>query len=105
VDLAAYRIIQEALTNVVKHARTTASRILVTYEDDAMRLEITDAGAGAPADAVAASAGHGIAGMRERASLFGGEFHAGPLPGRGFRVTARLPLDSAPDQPPSEATA
>jgi signal transduction histidine kinase len=105
VGLAAYRIIQEALTNVVKHARTTASRILVTYEDDAMRLEITDAGAGAPADAVAASAGHGIAGMRERASLFGGEFHAGPLPGRGFRVTARLPLDSAPDQPPSEATA
>ena len=104
-DLAAYRIIQEALTNVVKHARTTASRVLVTYEDDAMRLEITDDGDGAPADAVAASAGHGIAGMRERASLFGGEFQAGPLPGRGFRVAARLPLDSAPDKPPDMAIA
>jgi len=105
VDLAAYRIIQEALTNVVKHARTTASRVLVTYDDDAVRLEITDDGDGAAADAVAASAGHGIAGMRERASLFGGELHAGPLPGRGFRVAARLPLDSAPDEPRNEAIA
>jgi len=96
VDLAAYRIIQEALTNVVKHARTTTTRVAVTYEDDALDLEITDDGRGAPVGAVAASAGHGIAGMRERASLFGGEFHAGPRPGRGFRVAARLPLDGAP---------
>jgi signal transduction histidine kinase len=105
VDLAAYRILQEALTNVVKHARTTASRVLVTYTDDAMGLEITDDGDGEPADAVAASAGHGIAAMRERASLFGGEFHAGPLPGRGFRVAARLPLDRAPDEPTDQAIA
>jgi len=105
VDLAAYRIIQEALTNVVKHARTTATRVLVTYSGDAMRLEITDDGDGAPAAAVAASAGHGIAGMRERASLFGGELDAGPRPGGGFRVTARLPLDSAPDEPPGQAIA
>ena len=103
VGLAAYRIIQEALTNVVKHAQTTASRVLVTYTDDALCLEITDDGRGARADAVAASGGHGIAGKRERASLFGGELHAGPLPGRGFRVGARLPLDSAPDQPPGRA--
>ena len=103
VGLAAYRIIQEALTNVVKHAQTTASRVLVTYTDDALCLEITDDGRGARADAVAASGGHGLAGMRERASLFGGELHAGPLPGRGFRVGARLPLDSAPDQPPGRA--
>ncbi len=105
VDLAAYRIIQEALTNVVKHAQTIASRVLVTYTDDAICLEITDDGDGAAADAVAASAGHGIAGMRERASLFGGEFHAGPLPGRGFRVAARLPLDSSPAEPPGQAIA
>ncbi len=105
VDLAAYRIIQEALTNVVKHAQTTASRVLVTHTDDAIFLEITDVGDGAAADAVAASAGHGIAGMRERASLFGGEFHAGPLPGRGFRVAARLPLDSSPAEPPGQAIA
>ena len=96
VDLAAYRIIQEALTNVVKHARTTAARVVVTYADDAMCLEITDDGHGAPAAAVAASPGHGIAGMAERVSLFGGEFHAGPLPGRGFRVAARLPVDRGP---------
>ena len=105
VGLAAYRIIQEALTNVVKHAQTTASRVLVTYTDDALCLEITDDGRGARADAVAASGGHGIAGMRERASLFGGELHAGPLPGRGFRVGARMPLDSSPEQPPDRAVA
>ena len=105
VDLAAYRIIQEALTNVVKHARTTASRVRLTYTDDALDLEITDDGAGAPAGAVAASAGHGIAGMAERASLFGGQLHAGPLPGRGFRVAARLPLDSPPAEPPGQAIA
>jgi signal transduction histidine kinase len=105
LDLAAYRIIQEALTNVVRHAHTTASRVLVTYTDDAMDLEITDDGAGAPAGAVAVSAGHGIAGMRERASLFGGEFHAEPLPGRGFRVAARLPLGSSAAEPPGRAIA
>ena len=98
VDLAAYRIVQEALTNVVKHAQTTESRVVVTYADDAIGLEITDDGHGAPADSVAASAGHGMAGMAERVSLFGGEFHAGPRPGQGFRVAARLPLDSAPGE-------
>ena len=98
VDLAAYRIIQEALTNVVKHARTTVARVVVTYTDDALCLEITDDGHGVPAAAVAASAGHGIAGMAERVSLFGGEFHAGPLPGQGFRVAARLPVDRGPGE-------
>jgi signal transduction histidine kinase len=98
VDLAAYRIVQEALTNVVKHAQTTESRVVVTYADDAIDLEITDDGHGAPADCVTASAGHGIAGMAERVSLFGGEFHAGPRPGRGFRIAARLPLDCAPGE-------
>ena len=98
VDLAAYRSVQEALTNVVKHARTTESRVAVTYADDAIGLEITDDGHGGPADSVAVSAGHGIAGMAERVSVFGGEFHAGPLPGRGFRVAARLPLDNTPGE-------
>ena len=98
VDLAAYRIIQEALTNVVKHAQTTAGRVVVTHTDDAICLEITDAGHGAPADSVTVGPGHGISGMAERVSLFGGDFHAGPLPGRGFRVAARLPLDSVPGE-------
>src|SRR5215469_14738527 len=72
VGLAAYRIVQEALTNVVKHAQTTESRVVVTYEQDAICLEITDEGHGA-ADAPGqlARAGHGIAGMRERAGLYG----------------------------------
>ena len=96
VDLAAYRIVQEALTNVVKHAQTTASRVMVTYEQDAICLEITDEGHGATGPA---RPGHGLAGMRERAALYGGEFHAGPLPGRGFRVAARLPLDNVPSEP------
>jgi len=106
VGLAAYRIVQEALTNVVKHAQTTQSRVVVTYEQDAICLEITDEGHGA-ADAPGhvARAGHGIAGMHERAGLYGGEFQAGPLPGGGFRVAARLPLDSAPGEPAKEPIA
>jgi signal transduction histidine kinase len=92
VSLAAYRIVQEALTNVIKHAGKASTQILVTYERGAVSVEVTDAG-GAVARPAAASAGHGIAGMRERAALYAGEFSAGPLPDGRFRVTARLPLD------------
>jgi signal transduction histidine kinase len=152
IDLSAYRIVQEALTNVVKHAQTSSCRVLIGYWDDELVIEVTDngaglqvpalagtgaqvpalagagAGAGLPgsggahhgplavdrrslarnvfsADGAAASVrglggistavpggGHGIIGMRERVSLLGGEFSAGPLPGYGFRVTARIPL-------------
>jgi signal transduction histidine kinase len=100
VDLAAYRIVQEALTNVVKHAQITKSRVVVTYEPDAIGLEITDEGHGAGAGPdPSIRSGHGLAGMRERAALYGGEFHAGPQPGRGFRVAARLPLDKVPGEP------
>lgn len=87
VDLAAYRVIQEALTNVIKHAGTDATRVVVTYADDALLLEITDHGRGG-----GAADGHGIVGMRERVALYEGDFRAGPLPGRGFGVTATLPL-------------
>jgi len=66
-------------------------------------VEITDEGHGAAAAAV--RPGHGIAGMAERAGLYGGEFQAGPLPGGGFRVAARLPLDSAPGEPAKEPIA
>jgi len=104
-DLAAYRIVQEALTNVVKHAHTTACRVVVTYQPDAVSMEITDDGRGAPAGSAPAYPGHGIAGMAERAGLYGGELQAGPLPGGGFRVAARLPLDSAPGGLPKEHTA
>jgi len=146
IDLSAYRIVQEALTNVVKHARTSSCQVLVGYGQDELVLEVTDNGAGVPADGAGAPAmagavashhggglggpagggfadtgpglltasaapswadagpghgwagsaqggsGHGIIGMRERVSLLGGEFCAGPLPGYGFQVCAHIPL-------------
>jgi signal transduction histidine kinase len=130
IDLSAYRIVQEALTNVVKHARTSSCRVLLGFREDELTIEVTDDGAGLPVpgrggagaarpesalsgghgpavgvltlDDVQAppgglfaglpGAGHGIIGMRERVSLLGGEFNAGPLPGYGFRVSARIPL-------------
>jgi signal transduction histidine kinase len=120
IDLSAFRIVQEALTNVVKHSGADRCLVRIAYGAGQLCVEITDPGqrpvpapaagaralamAGASARAVAGpggtgaraglppGAGHGIAGMRERVSLCGGEFAAGPLPGRGFRVTARFPL-------------
>ncbi|TCO53125.1 signal transduction histidine kinase [Actinocrispum wychmicini] len=90
VDLAAYRIIQEALTNVVKHARTDRGRVLVHYGENDVRIEVTDDGAGPTGST---DTGHGLIGMRERTALYGGEFSAGPLPLGGFRVAARLPTE------------
>jgi signal transduction histidine kinase len=169
IDLSAYRIIQEALTNVVKHAQTGSCRVLLGYRDDELTIEVTDNGAGMPAAELAGAgvsrhgapaldgvllmsrngtaphgvglldrapaepgvpaggalpgtwrgpvpgawrgvvpglvpgvvaglvpgAGHGIIGMRERVTLLGGEFSAGPLPGYGFRVSARIPLPAS----------
>jgi signal transduction histidine kinase len=149
IDLSAYRIIQEALTNVVKHAHSNSCQVLIGYGQDELLVEITDNGAGLPALAGAGAravhnghnghngsaaafdrgslqagaldggsfeaggfetrgfetggfevrgfagdggGGHGIIGMRERVSLLGGVFSAGPLPGYGFRVSARIPL-------------
>jgi len=138
IELSAYRIVQEALTNVVKHARTSSCRVLLGYRDDELTIEVTDDGAGMPAPELAGAgvsrhgtagpngtalmsqdglhgvgvldgtpdppddgpapvaslpgAGHGIIGMRERVTLLGGEFSAEPLPGYGFRVSARIPL-------------
>jgi len=142
IDLSAYRIVQEALTNVVKHARTSSCRVLLGYRDDELTIEVTDDGAGLSVPGMAGAgvrgqeaaapgghglapetsrgvlmlddaharpdsglsglpgsllgglpgAGHGIIGMRERVTLLGGEFSAGPLPGYGFRVSARIPV-------------
>jgi signal transduction histidine kinase len=92
VDLAAYRIVQEALTNVVKHSEAASGRVVVAYEDDGLRIEVTDDGRGGRPEGVE---GHGIVGMRERAGLYGGEFRAGPLAERGFEVAVRLPLEGA----------
>ena len=104
IDLSAYRIIQEALTNVVKHARASRCEVVIEYRPAELAIWVTDSGAGmtVPAMAVAVASrnalldplpgGHGIIGMRERVSLLGGEFSAGPLPGYGFEVMARIPL-------------
>ena len=95
LDLAAYRVIQEAVTNVIKHAATDRCRVIVAYQEDTLTLEVTDNGSGAAASGDASElpvAGNGIIGMRERAAMYGGEVWAAPLPGRGFQVTARFPL-------------
>ena len=96
LDLAAYRVIQEAITNVIKHAATDSCQVVVAYQEDALTLEITDNGRGCGGNGHGGpSAGHGIAGMRERAGMYGGELRAAPLPGSGFQVTAWFPLDPA----------
>ncbi|MGH9228147.1 MAG: sensor histidine kinase [Acidimicrobiales bacterium] len=92
VDLAAFRIVQEALTNVVRHAGTNGARVRLDYGDDQLTVQIDDDGAGAPA-APRDGPGRGIAGMRERVQALSGSFEAGPRPGRGFRVRARFPID------------
>jgi signal transduction histidine kinase len=97
-DLAAYRIVQEALTNVIRHAGARNVAIRVSYGDTSLGIQIEDDGGGAGgfSDAGGATAaGNGIAGMRERARLLGGELIARPKPGRGFIVRATLPLGGA----------
>jgi signal transduction histidine kinase len=94
VDLSAYRIVQEALTNVVKHAGPARAQVLVCYGDQDVAVEVTDDGRGvtAPTGDGRAGVGHGLIGMRERVQVFGGDLEVGPRPGGGFRVAARLPL-------------
>lgn len=89
VDLSAYRVLQEALTNALKHAGTAHAEVTVRYARDALELEVCDDGPGSGNGHVG---GHGLVGMRERVSVFGGELEAGPRPEGGFAVRARLPL-------------
>jgi signal transduction histidine kinase len=107
LDLSAYRIVQEALTNVVRHAGPATARVRIRYAADAVDLEVVDDGVGSAngrrepdsdrqkrrSGRSGRSAGHGILGMRERAALYGGTLDAGPLPGGGFRVAAHLPVE------------
>jgi signal transduction histidine kinase len=94
VDLSAYRIVQEALTNVVKHAGPAQAQVTIGYRDRDVTVEVTDDGRGAaaPAGDGRGGTGHGLVGMRERVAAFGGDLETGPRPGGGFRVAARLPL-------------
>ncbi|MGZ4506816.1 MAG: sensor histidine kinase [Blastococcus sp.] len=88
VELAAYRIVQEALTNTRRHAGPASARVRLTYSPEALQVEVTDDGSGG----TAGRAGHGLIGMRERAALYGGTLQAGPGPTGGFRVVAVLPV-------------
>ena len=93
IDLSAYRIIQESLTNVLKHSGGASADVNLSYGAHELVLEIRDHGAGKRA--AAAGPGHGLTGMRERVSLFGGDLEVGPL-ADGYRVRARLPFEATP---------
>jgi signal transduction histidine kinase len=92
VDLSAYRIVQEALTNAVKHAGPGRARVLVRYGEHDLEVQVRDEGGLGLARPAGRRPGQGLVGMRERVNLFGGELRAGPGPGGGFTVDARLPL-------------
>jgi signal transduction histidine kinase len=91
VDLSGYRIVQEALTNTLRHAGPAHARVVVQCAADCVQIEVSDDGSG-PNGGVP---GHGLSGIRERVSLYGGELRAGPRAGGGYEVFARLPLDQS----------
>jgi signal transduction histidine kinase len=98
--MSAYRIIQEALTNIRKHAGVTSAEVSIDYAERGLDIVVADRGRGASASLAMAAgrdglpdAGHGLLGMRERAALVGGELLAGPQSGGGWIVRARLPYE------------
>ena len=93
-DLSAFRIVQEALTNSLKHAGPSQASVCIKYSPDKLELRVTDNGRGAAERLSNGSvAGHGLVGMRERVAMFGGDLKSGPLPGGGYQVQATLPLE------------
>lgn len=94
VDLSAYRIVQEGLTNTMKHGRdVTRATVALHYRPDELSIEVSDDGAPATDAGAEAPTGHGLIGMRERMALYGGELLAGPRASGGFEVRARFPLE------------
>ena len=94
VDLAAFRVMQEGLTNALKHAGDAHARVLLRYSEEALEVEIADDGRGPPPEGDRPP-GNGLIGMRERVALFGGSLETGPRPGGGFVVRARIPMAEA----------
>jgi signal transduction histidine kinase len=88
LELSAYRIVQEALTNTLKHAHASRADVALRYRAEALDVEIRDDGTG---NGDAPAGGHGLIGMRERVGIFGGSLDAGPVPGGGFAIAARFP--------------
>ncbi|HZD80553.1 MAG TPA: histidine kinase [Actinomycetota bacterium] len=96
VDVAAFRVVQEALTNVARHAGPATATVRVTYGQRELSVQVDDDGRGSGSDGSGTpGTGKGVVGMRERVAALGGELEAGPRPGGGFRVRARLPLEDA----------
>jgi signal transduction histidine kinase len=91
VDLSAYRIVQEGLTNALKHARATTADVTVRYRPEELEIEVRDNGLGS---ATTDGLGHGLVGVRERVKLYGGEMTAGTAAEGGFVLSTRLPFDS-----------
>src|SRR5919106_1845552 len=93
VDLTAYRLVQEGLTNTIKHAAARHAEVRVSYDPGHVEIEVCDDGRGADgADSTSSEDGHGLVGMRERVSIYGGELETGPRAGGGFRLRARIPV-------------
>jgi signal transduction histidine kinase len=96
VDLSAFRIVQEALTNTLKHAGPATAQVRVSYSNDALEIRVADDGRGASSGSGnGRGSGQGLVGMRERIVLFGGELRVGPRPGGGYEVRAKLPLEDS----------
>ncbi|MFD6735940.1 sensor histidine kinase, partial [Micromonospora aurantiaca] len=104
VDLSAYRIVQEALANVVRHAPGARTQISIGLDEDALLVIVVNGPAAEPVSPIESTGtGHGLIGMRERVRLVGGTLDVGPLSAGGFRVAARLPL--TPSDSPSAPSA
>jgi signal transduction histidine kinase len=91
LELSAYRVVQEALTNALRHSAGSRTQVTITYESDSLTLEVTDDGRGSARSLEPTHEGRGLAGMRQRVALFDGKLECGPQPAGGFRVWARLP--------------
>jgi len=94
IELSAYRIVQESLTNTLKHAGPAQARVCLTFEPQSLCVEVSDNGRGSATEPAALGAGQGLLGMTERVDAFGGSLITGPLTGGGYGVTARFPLEA-----------
>jgi signal transduction histidine kinase len=95
IEVSAYRIVQEGLTNALRHSGTSRARVVVTYAADRLELHVLDEGAGGEGTLSRAGSGHGLIGIRERMAIYGGELHAGMRPEGGYALRARFPLVEA----------
>lgn len=98
VELAAYRVVQEALTNTVKHAAASRAEVVLAWSPETLSIRVTDDGRGPHVDGTSRSRGHGLVGMRERVAAYGGSFRADAAESGGFEVEARIPLAAEPEE-------